>query len=118
MNPVIYNACTVVLYVLEVFLGLSGIEIGSLFGFIGTFSGVGISYFLPSLFLLRGYTLFAPEDRSKNGGYVCAAYINFLLGVIFFFLFLANNVLLFIKYPHDPEPNAYCNNAMGGAKVY
>ena len=61
MNPFIYNVCIVILYITEVALGLSGIEIGSLFGFIGTFSGVGISYFLPSLFLLRGYTLFAPE---------------------------------------------------------
>ena len=61
MNPFIYNVCIVILYITEVAFGLSGIEIGSLFGFIGTFSGVGISYFLPSLFLLRGYTLFAPE---------------------------------------------------------
>ena len=110
MNPQIYYVCATVLYVAEVVLGLlPGVNIGPLFGFIGTFSGVGISYFLPSLFVLRGYTNFAPEERDKNKGFVYGAYFNFILGLIFFVLFLANNVLLFISFPHDPKPSVYCN---------
>lgn len=116
MNPLIYNGCTVVLYTIEVILGLlPGINIGPLFGFIGTFSGVGISYILPSLFLLRGYSLFAPDQKANNRGYICGAYINLLLGIFFFFLFLANNILLFIPYKHKVNdlglPNIYCNKA-------
>lgn len=111
MNPFIYNICTVVLYVAEVVLGLMpGVDIGPLFGFIGTFSGVGISYFLPSLFLIYAYKLFQEDSfRRANAGYTKLAWVNLLLGVIFFFLFLTNNVLTFVESKHDPSPWIFCN---------
>jgi hypothetical protein len=115
MNPVIYNGATVLLYVIEVTLGLlPGINIGPLFGFIGTFSGVGISYFLPSLFLINAYKLFQDDNfRRANSGYVKLSYVNFFLGVVFFFLFLGNNVLTFIPYKYLPHPNVLCNGEAG-----
>ena len=120
MNPVIYNSATVVLYVIEVTLGLlPGVDIGPLFGFIGTFSGVGISYFLPSLFLIYGFKLFQEESfRRANSGYTKLAYVNFALGVFFFALFLLNNVLTFIKTDHKPDPSIFCNrNMMNAAEM-
>ena len=61
MNPVIYNVTALVLYVIEVFLGITLNNIGMIFGFIGTFAGTGLSYFLPSLFVIIGFNKFATE---------------------------------------------------------
>jgi len=110
MSPTIYNGCTLGLYAVEVALGLAPMDIGPLFGFIGTFSGVGISYFLPSLFVIYGFKLFATDKfQRENSHYVKLAYLNFALGVFFFALFLANNILLFISFAHDVKPDVYCN---------
>jgi hypothetical protein len=111
MNPAIYNSCTLILYAVEVVLALSIDSIGPLFGFIGTFSGVGISYILPSLFLKKGFELFAEEKfKKENGRYITLANINLALGVFFFFLFLANNILYFISFTADVNPTVFCNS--------
>lgn len=115
MNPVIYNVCTIILYLVEITLGLlPGVDIGPLFGFIGTFSGVGISYFLPSLFLIYGYREFQDERyRQANTGFTKLAWINLLMGVFFFFMFLANNVMEFIPSKHEPKVVNFCNEHIG-----
>ena len=61
MNPVIYNITALILYVIEVALGILLSNIGMIFGFIGTFAGTGLSYFLPSLFVIIGFNKFATE---------------------------------------------------------
>lgn len=62
MNPVIYNVTALVLYVIEVILGITISNIGMVFGFIGTFAGTGLSYFLPSLFVIIGFKKFATQQ--------------------------------------------------------
>ena len=94
MNPVIYYSLTLLLYAIEVVLAFTIDDIGQIFGFIGTFSGCGMSYFLPSMFVIYGFPAFGTQEfQEKNQMWKKLAYVNFFAGIFFFLLFLANNVL-------------------------
>ena len=62
MNPTIYYSLTLLLYTIEVILAIALDDIGQIFGFIGTFSGCGMSYFLPSMFVIVGFSKFGTEE--------------------------------------------------------
>ena len=94
MNPLIYYPVTFALYAVEVMLAILINNIGMVFGFIGTFAGCGLSFFIPSLFVIIGFKKFADQKFMKeNKVWVTVAWINFWAGVFFFLVFLLNNVL-------------------------
>ena len=94
MNPMIYYLVTISLYAIEVLLAILINNIGMVFGFIATFAGTGLSYFLPSMFVIMGFKKFGEAKFLKeNHVWVTVSWINFIAGVFFFFMFLANNVL-------------------------
>ena len=104
MNPTIYYSLTVLLYIVEVALSILLDDIGQIFGFIGTFAGCGLQFFLPSLFVIVGLKTFATaEYREKNSIWNKSAYINFGVGVIIFFVFLANNILGIVYASSEPS---------------
>lgn len=99
MNPKIYYSVTLSLYLFEVFLACILTNIGPIFGYIATFAGCGLCYFLPSYFVIVSFKKYAtPEYVKQNAIWVKIAYINFIMGIGFFFLFLANNILGFINF--------------------
>jgi hypothetical protein len=63
MNPMIYYLVTFILYAIEVLLALAAIKfkipISDIFGIIATFAGNGLSFFIPSLFVILGFKKFA-----------------------------------------------------------
>ena len=74
------------------------------FGFIGTFAGCGLQFFLPSLFVIVGLKSFATEEyKLKNNIWKISAYINFSVGVVLFFVFLANNILGIVYASSEPS---------------
>ena len=59
MSPLIYYPVTVALYCVEVLLAILINNIGMVFGFIMTFAGTGLQFFIPSLFVIIGFKKFA-----------------------------------------------------------
>lgn len=93
MNPVIYYSVNVLIYAAQAYLGIALGDIGLVFGFIGTFAGVGLCYFVPSIFFIRGYNNFATKKyQVQNAVDYKLAIANFILGFFFFGLFLYSNV--------------------------
>lgn len=65
-----------------------------MFGFIGTFAGTGLCFFIPSWLFINGYKNFANNEyKEANSLSLKLAYINFVLGIFAFGLFLYNNIL-------------------------
>lgn len=94
MNPVIYYTVNISIYVSQAVLGIVLSDIGLVFGFIGTFAGTGLCFFLPSWFFISGYNKFANEEfKRSNKLKLTVAYINFLLGIGAFGIFFYNNIL-------------------------
>ena len=97
MPSTIYYSVTFVLYAIEVYVATLGLPIGSIFGIIATFAGNGLSFFIPGLLVIIGFGKFADKKfMAENGKWLTIAKINFALGVFFFILFFANNILGFI----------------------
>jgi hypothetical protein len=55
MNLSIYAGASLGIYILEVVLAITIKDIGTVFGFIGTFASTSISYFIPSILFCKGY---------------------------------------------------------------
>ena len=103
MNPLIYFSVTILLYIVEITLAILLDDIGQIFGFIGTFAGCGLQFFIPSMFVIIGMNTFGTEEfNSQNKIWKTSAYINFAVGVVLFFVFLANNVLGIVYAESEP----------------
>jgi hypothetical protein len=92
MNPAIYYSVTLLLYAVEtllaIFFTVWKIGTSQIFGIIGLFAGNGLSYFIPSLFVIIGFKKFGDKKfMDENGKWVTVAWINFFGGVFFFCLF-------------------------------
>lgn len=61
MSKFIYFPVTLALYTVEVILSIVLSDIGPIFDWIALIAGTALSYYLPSMFLLTGYKLFASE---------------------------------------------------------
>jgi hypothetical protein len=98
MNPYIYYTVNVAIYVLEAYLGIILGDIGAVFGFIGTFAGCGLGFFLPSWFFYNGYMRFASKKyKAENRVNLIVAIANFVIGIFAFGLFLYSNVAAIIE---------------------
>ena len=105
MNPLIYYSVTIGLYSLEVLLAILINNIAMVFGFIATFAGTGLSFFIPSLLVIIGFKKFADAKfMQENKIWVTIAWINFCAGVFFFILFLINNILGLVYAESAPPP--------------
>ena len=90
MNPVLYYGITIGLYGVEIWLAIVIKDIGNVFGFIGTIAGTSLSFFIPSVIYCRAFNKFClHEDRTLY--YI--AIVNFMVGIIFFGVFLYSNIL-------------------------
>ena len=94
MNYAIYAGVAAVIYILEAYLAIVVDNIGTVFGFVGTFAGCSISYFIPTVLFCKGYDKFATTDfKVRFGNWYKIAIANGVCGVFFFFLFLYSNIL-------------------------
>lgn len=94
MNPFIYYFVNVAMFVMQAVLGIILNDIGLVFGFMGTFAGVGLCYIMPSWFFYRGYMHFATKKyKGENRIDFILCLFNGAIGVPFFVLFLYANIL-------------------------
>lgn len=94
MNYGIYAVTAAVIYIAEAYLAIVVTNIGDVFGFVGTFAGTSISYFIPSVLFCVGFSKFATADyKYKFGVWYKVAVLNGIVGVFFFSLFLYANIL-------------------------
>ena len=94
MNYGIYAVTAAVIYCAEAYLAIVVSNIGDVFGFVGTFAGTSISYFIPTILFCVGFNKFATVDyKHRFGHWYKIAILNGLVGVFFFCLFLYANIL-------------------------
>ena len=94
MNPILYYAGTLGLYLLEVWLSIQITSVAQVFGFIGAFAGSSLGFFIPSILFSKAYYKFASQTESRELRTLNLASIaNFLLGILFFSFFLYACVL-------------------------
>lgn len=55
MNPYIYYSVTILLFAIEIYLSIVIKDISKVFGFIGTFAGTSLSFFMPSIIFNIAY---------------------------------------------------------------
>jgi len=63
MSKFIYYPVVIILYTVEVILSILIDDIGSVFAWIALIANTALSYYLPSMFVLTGYKLFASEQH-------------------------------------------------------
>jgi hypothetical protein len=61
MSKCIYYPAVILLYSVEVVLSIAIEDIGPVFAWIALIANTALSYYLPSMFILTGYKLFASE---------------------------------------------------------
>ena len=94
MSNGIYYPVVIVLYSVEVFLSITIDNIGPVFAWISLIAGTALSYYLPSMFVITGYNLFASHEyRDENRFWINVAKCNFVVGILSFLLSLAAVIL-------------------------
>ena len=94
MNFGIYAGVAAAIYITEAILAVKVKNIGTVFGFVGTFAGVSISYFIPTILFNKGFDKFATVDfKIRYKKWLTISKINGAFGVFFFCLFLYANIL-------------------------
>ena len=94
MNYGIYAGTAAVIYCAEAYLAIVVSNIGDVFGFVGTFAGTSISYFIPTILFCVGFKKFATADyKYKFANWYKISILNGVIGVFFFCLFLYANIL-------------------------
>ena len=94
MNPKIYLGATLFLYVVEIYLSILIDDLGNIFGFIGTIAGTSLPYFIPSVLFYKAYHLYGSDIyKEKNKWYLTIAKVNFVVGILLFFIFLYSNII-------------------------
>ena len=61
MSKYIYFPVVIILYTCEVILSIAIDNIGPVFAWIALIANTALSYYLPSMFVITGYKLFASE---------------------------------------------------------
>ena len=94
MNYLVYVVVAAIIYVSEAYLAIVVSDIGTVFGFVGTFAGTSISYFIPTILFCKAYSKFANQVfKSQEKKWYCISVINGVVGIFFFCLFLYANIL-------------------------
>jgi len=94
MNYGIYAVTAAIIYCAEAYIAIVVTNIGDVFGFVGTFAGTSISYFIPTILFCHGFNKFATVDyKHRFGHWYKIAILNGLIGIFFFGLFLYANIL-------------------------
>ena len=94
MNYAIYFGVAALIYASEAYLAIVVDDIGQVFGFIGTFAGTSLSYFIPSLLFCQAFSKFADSSQKLHyQTWFKISIVNGILGIFFFFVFLYANIL-------------------------
>jgi hypothetical protein len=94
MNPYIYYSLSILMYISGATLGILLDDISKVFGFIGTFAGTGLCFFIPSWFYMNGYKMFGTDEyKSQHRNIYRLSIFNHILGIFAFGIFLYNNIL-------------------------
>ena len=94
MSNGIYYPVVIVLYSVEVFLSIAITDIGPVFAWISLIAGTALSYYLPSMFVITGYNLFATHEyKDENRFWINVAKCNFVVGILSFLLSLSAVIL-------------------------